>query len=86
MKIYTGNFSSKTPFFILKKASMALIKSDRQSVINTAKSNGYKVSSNGSSMFTNSGSKLTFSSSGGSVNVNGTKYTDASSANKKLNR
>ena len=62
---------------------MGLNKHDREEVRKQAESHGYRQSSTDKDkMIDNNGGSLKFSSSGGSVNLNGGHYNDKSSTGK----
>lgn len=66
-------------FFTIKTLVMAVDKYGRSQIEKKAKDYGYRPNSSGSGM-TNSFNQIKFSSSGGSVNIGGTKYTSTSDA------
>lgn len=61
---------------------MALNKPDRRDVEKQAEQRGYSWNSDGSKMTSKDGGSLSFSSSGGSVNINGSRYNSSSDAKK----
>lgn len=68
--------TTKTP------KQMALNKPDRQQVVKVAESKGYGWNSDGTKLTNGNGGSVTFSSTGGSVTVNGTTYSSSSGAKK----
>ena len=61
---------------------MSLNKHDRKEVEKQAKSNGYSWNSDGTKMTNGNGGSVQFSSTGGSVSINGSKYNDTYSSAK----
>jgi hypothetical protein len=60
---------------------MALNKNDRSALVKVAETKGYSWSSSGNAM-NNGSNTMKFSSTGGSVKIGGSTYTDASNAKK----
>ena len=61
---------------------MSLNKPERNEIVKAAQAHGYNWNSNGDKMINGSGKSLTFSTSGGSANLNGTSYNTSSGTKK----
>lgn len=64
---------------------MAFNSNGRTEIEKKAKNDGYRWNSDGNKMINNNGGSLSWSSSGGSLNLNGSKYTNSSDAKKSRN-